>query len=1804
MNATTQVKGKVYRSGLLFRGAAYLLAIMGLVSGVALIPTNSYGQECLSWNRAGDYVVDVGTTKAHMAMMDSTPYVAFADPYNAYKVSVKKFDGTNWVFVGTPGFTPYTATPMIAIHNGVPYVAYSQMGTSKASVMKFNGTSWVLVGSAEFTPSNSNGVKIAISSSGTIFIAYVNSSGRLTVMKYNGTSWVLLGSEGFTNVGGNTHNLAVDGSGTPYVSFGDYNGPVTADYGKGSVMKFNGTSWEYVGSPFFSERMTANASFISSESGTLYMANSHFTPHPNVLKVWKYDGSSWTETSVGMKDINRNASLALDSNDVPYIAYEDLNSPLSDVTVRKFNGTYWEFIGLNPASAPYTYYASTTMCIGSNGAPWVLSHLGNTSKMQVYRLQPTAPTIGGTASVCNGNTTTLTNSYYGGVWSSTAPEVASVGTSGIVTGNSGGNAEISYQITPTCVASTTVTVNTYPTLMPIAGPTTVYTEEGTALSNSTPGGTWISSAPAVATISGTGVVTGVTPGTAKISYTVANGTCATTVTTNVTSVLSCLNWLSTSAEPLSPGIANVQGMVSDNSGNLYMAYKDQDNGNRAIVKKYDGTSWTIIGDDFATTNGVSDLQLAVDNAGKPYLFFCDVPSSGRGTVMSYNGTSWYVVGGEPVSAYQAAYPALAIDGSGMPWVVYNDVPASPTQYVKRFDGTNWVTVSMSFTPSSASFYSMAFNSTGTPYIAFADAGTTNGASVMSYNGSTWSLVGSRGIAAGAGAAEDVTIKLDNTGTPYVGFIDGSASNGYSVRKYNGSSWEGVGSNGFVQPLKPAMILDANGKPIVSYADLSADEKLTVKKFDGSNWVTLGNASFTGSAVNQRPAIAMSNGTLYAAFSRISSMFYKAEVYKYGHGGSYTITSSAGAHGSISPNGNSTLCEGSTQVYTITPASGYHVLDVTLDGSSVGAVTTYTLSAIAAAHTVNATFEENCDPVTITSAAAVTNVNCYGATTGRIVPNVSGSTPFTWAWSNGATTASLTNVPAGAYTYTVSNGCGSVTGTATISQPAAALTLSTTVTNVLCNGGSTGSVSVTATGGTSPYTGTGNFTGKAAGPYSYTVTDNKGCTSNVSGTITQPAAALVASKTITDVNCFGESNGSVLVSATGGTTPYTGTGNFTDLSAGSFSYTVTDNNGCTSVASGTVAQPTQFVSSKSVTNVLCFGNNTGSVTISGTGGTTPYTGTGTFGSLVAGTYTFAVTDAHGCVSNQSATVTQPAGGLVASSSVTNVSCFGGNTGSVVVSATGGTSPYTGTGNFTDKYAGPYSYTVTDNNGCTSTTSGTVGQPSQLVATKSVTNVRCNGENNGRVIVGATGGTSPYTGTGTFSGLSPAPYSYTVTDNKGCTSTVSGTITEPAVLVASNTPAIAVNSFNILCNKGVTGSTVVSATGGTTPYYNTGNHTGMDVGAYSFTVTDNNGCTASTSGSLTQAPPFYVSASTSDDTICNGESVTLSATGGAGAFLWGANNGISTTYSSAPVTATPSTGIPTVTVGYTVIGFNVYGCSSEPDTVDVTVLPIGYFTGYSAVCTDFSVDLDNGTPGGVWSTPDTTYTTLDQNGLVSAFHKVLGATYPGSIEITYTMPNGCYRTRTETIYPTPDTIYGPETVCPNSSIILTQTVWGGVWTTNNTSIATVAQVVPNAYNYGRTTGIIAGTAIVSYSMPGTGCYVTKTVTVEPLAAITGLTNTCVDNTIQLSHPKSGSLWSSSATAKATVNNASGLVTGVSTGSAIITYMVNPTCYVTHTVNVNTTPTPITGVAAVCENATTTLANTVAGGTWSSSSPATGS
>ncbi|MDE3236751.1 MAG: hypothetical protein KGO81_12405, partial [Bacteroidota bacterium] len=216
-------------------------------------------------------------------------------------------------------------------------------------------------------------------------------------------------------------------------------------------------------------------------------------------------------------------------------------------------------------------------------------------------------------------------------------------------------------------------------------------------------------------------------------------------------------------------------------------------------------------------------------------------------------------------------------------------------------------------------------------------------------------------------------------------------------------------------------------------------------------------------------------------------------------------------------------------------------------------------------------------------------------------------------------------------------------------------------------------------------------------------------------ITSTTPSLSATSTAGTISCNGGTT-TVTVSASGGVTPYTGTGTFT-VSAGTYSYTVTDANGAKATTTVTVTEPSALTATVTAGTISVAGGST-SVTINASGGTSPYQysfnssayqTSNIFNNVTAGTYAVAEKDANGCSATQSITIAQPSS-LSATSTAGTISCHGGTT-TVTVSASGGVTPYTGTGTFTVS-AGTYSYTVTDANGAKATTTVTVTEPSAL------------------------------------------------------------------------------------------------------------------------------------------------------------------------------------------------------------------------------------------------------------------------------------------------------------------------------------------------------------------------------------------------------------------------------------------------------------------------------------------------------------
>lgn len=426
-----------------------------------------------------------------------------------------------------------------------------------------------------------------------------------------------------------------------------------------------------------------------------------------------------------------------------------------------------------------------------------------------------------------------------------------------------------------------------------------------------------------------------------------------------------------------------------------------------------------------------------------------------------------------------------------------------------------------------------------------------------------------------------------------------------------------------------------------------------------------------------------------------------------------------------------------------------------------------------------------------------HIRCHGTNTGRATVEVQGGiAPYTYQWSGlpNQTGATAVGMQAGTYTVTVTDAAGtSVSALVTLLQNPP-LQVMANVDPILCHGG-VASITLSATGGTPSYSGL-NWYQVTAGTHSFIVADANGCRKKTTIEITEPPV-LLASSTASSILCNG-GTADVLVEATGGVGPYNGTGQFT-AQAGNSSYVITDANGCYAYTDVLIDEPAVLTTNVSHTDILCRGGEA-EVTVDGVGGTPPYVGTGSY-TVMAGTYQYIITDANGCQSSSSVSLTQPSA-LIATISNTPVLC-NGDLSAVEVLATGGTTPYIGTGTYYVA-AGMHSYTVVDDNGCSVEIATMITQPRAIDVTATWTPGQYEGSP-AIVDVVAAGGTPAYSGTGTFP-EAPGTHTYTVYDANGCSG--SGSVTIPAQGTFSMGTAPTVENGNVFL-KGKSTNTCVQA-----------------------------------------------------------------------------------------------------------------------------------------------------------------------------------------------------------------------------------------------------------------------------------------------------------------------------------------------------------------------------------------------------------
>lgn len=758
---------------------------------------------------------------------------------------------------------------------------------------------------------------------------------------------------------------------------------------------------------------------------------------------------------------------------------------------------------------------------------------------------------------------------------------------------------------------------------------------------------------------------------------------------------------------------------------------------------------------------------------------------------------------------------------------------------------------------------------------------------------------------------------------------------------------------------------------------------------------------------------------------------------------------------ISPSGGSGVYS-----YSWSGPNGFASTDQNISGLESG---TYELTLTDDALCTLVTQVSITEPTAISVDFTSMDVLCAGGATGSATASASGGTPaYTYSWSgpNGYSNAgpSISNIIAGTYIVSVTDGntCLKM-DSVSVNQPDS-IHLTFTAPPITCHNGSDGSIDLEIEGGTATYTilwsGPGGFSssdedisGLAPGNYSATVTDGNGCSTSGNIDITNPAT-ITLTATILNSTCSSGNTGAIDLSVNGGVAPYTfawsGPGSFSNtnedisnLAAGTYNVTVTDDSGCDISGTYVVQAPTALSSTFTKVNASCNGAANGSITATPAGGTAPYTflwiGPAGFfstdqniSSLVAGTYSLQLSDANGCAGFFSVSITQPSKINIANV-VTNVLCFGASTGKVDVTINGGSPGYTyswvGPNGFTSTQqdiinvpAGLYALTVTDNIGCSKSRDFNITQPQEITVDATVQNVICAEDSNGSISITVTNGVAPYsyawTGPAGFTSsnanitnLITGSYSITVTDANLCSVVRSFTVGQTVTLIAND------SITDITCFLDSDGAIDLTISGGEEPYQvswsgdgglssNNQSISNLPAGDYTVSIIDNNGCELIQTYTLTQ-PDELVADIVKTDILCAGDangSLAPNVSGGTTPYIisWVGPNGFAST--DADLTDLDAG-------NYQLTVVDAHNCSVSgmaeivsPDSIQVDISIA------QPSCLLDNGELTTSVTGGVIAA-DYTYVWTDSDGDQIGSAPTLSGLAPGDYTLTVSDDNGC-------------------------------------------------------------------------------------------------------------------------------------------------------------------------------------------------------
>ena len=1419
--------------------------------------------------------------------------------------------------------------------------------------------------------------------------------------------------------------------------------------------------------------------------------------------------------------------------------------------------------------------------------------------MTSITINSTPSAITGNIPVCAGSVITLGDAVTGGSWTSSASAIATVDPFGNVSGVAAGSATITYT-TGACAAMVVVTVHPLPAA--ITGALAICVNAAAALSDAVPGGTWTTSDPSVANITGTGELIGAGAGTAIISYTIGTG-CITTTIVTVNALPDAITGVA--------AICNGTGtaLSDDILGGVWSS------GTTSVATVGSGTGFVT-----AISAGTANITYTLPTGCSTILPFTVFTSpaaiSGAGAVC--------------IDAYVTLSDALA----GGAWTTGNASIATVGGGTGAVTGVTAGTVAISYTLGSCSTSKIitvnaipaVVTGTGSVCIgltailtdAVIGGSWTSSASAIATVGSLTGIVS--GIAAGTanitytmpGACNAVTTVTAHA-LPAAISGSGFVCQGLTTAYGDGTSpgvWSSsntliatIGTSGIATGIAPGVdtiiytnvfgcartsVLNVQPVPdaITGVVDICIGSSVTLNELSsGGIW----NSSAPGVA-----SVGVSSGLVHGLSNGTTTITYKFST------GCLT-TAVMTVDPAPSPiTGAAAICVGATLSLGEAAGGTWSSGDpgvAGIDGAGLVTGVSNGTSIITYALTTGcyatAVVTVHAYPATISGAGHV----CIGG-----IISLSDAAG-TGGWSSAlptiagvGSTGTVTGVAAGTavITYTPATGCFVVTTITVDSLPPSItgnspvcigfnFTLSDTAAGVGAWSSSNAAIA-------SVDVATGLVTGHVAGTANVTYTDAIGCKATTIVTVNAVPTGIMgnmsicsgALSTLSDFVTGGSWSGSNAAVATVGI----GSGVVQGVSPGSATITYSVGTGCYQTTTVTVNETPGAINGA---GSVCMGatltltdTTAGGVwTSSSTGVAVVGAGTGVMTGNHAGTTTISYSLTTGCRAIALVTVTSTpaaiAGGttICAGTFTTLSDAVASGTWSSSAPAIAGIDLTTGV--VSGLSAGTSFITYSLSAGCYKTTMFTVSvAPAPISAPAAM----CIGASD--VFTDAVAGgawSSSHVAVATISVSGGA-----VTAISAGSTTITYTIgicRTTAPLVVNSLPAAITGVANI-CNgsyltlsDGVTGGTWTSSnTGIATVGSGSGVVNGIGNGIATITYTSGTGCYKTTAVTVDPVP----AAITGVLRLCSG-AITIVTDGTAGGHWTSSNTAIATIGSASAVVSGVSAGIATITYKL------VTGCMANA-LVTVNPLPAA-ITGPSSVCAGAVLFLSDATSGGAWHSSNAAVASIDPAGNVVTFAA-------GKDTINYSLATGCNSRLVLTVNPMPVAISGITHVCAGSPVALSDATAGGLWSTNNISVATVGTTTGEVY------GTAAGVTTITYKLSG-GCNVTTLFTVDPVpAAITGTTHLCLASITTLTDAVTGGTWTSGAPAIVPVGVLSGTINSVSAGTAAITYTLPAGCSTMAVVTVSPLPNAgiISGSPAVCITATTILSDFPTGGTWSSS------